>query len=141
MATSMQTTAQKVDQGLKKFDSALIMLDVFLSQLEQGKTHWRRIPFFSDMMRSVSKKRKIWSDMSRKLEVNHDQCIKCSLCLKHCPVDAISYKEDKITIDHELCIACMRCINYCPKNAFRLNGKQLIQKKTVKVDELKMFRP
>ena len=137
MATSMQTSEKKVTEGIKKYDQALQDLPLFLEQLIKGETKWRRVPIFSDWMRAISKKRKVWTTMSEKLDVNDEKCVKCSLCLKNCPMEAISYVDSKITIDHEKCIDCMRCINYCPKNAIMLNHKYLIQKKTVKVNELK----
>ncbi len=42
MATSMQTSARKVNEGIKKHERALKRLENFLIQLKQGKTHWRR---------------------------------------------------------------------------------------------------
>lgn len=137
MATSMQTSKRKVEEGLKKDALAIPSLNLFLEQLIREETKWRRVPMLSDWMRTISKKRKIWTSMSEKLEVNHEKCIQCGSCIKYCPMGAISYVDSRISIDHEKCIDCMRCINYCPKNAFMLNQKYLIQKKTVKLDALK----
>ncbi len=47
-----------------------------------------------------------------------DECIGCTLCAQHCPVDAIAmtpYK--KHTIDMEKCIRCDTCRQVCPTDA------------------------
>ncbi|MCD6156443.1 MAG: RnfABCDGE type electron transport complex subunit B [Candidatus Atribacteria bacterium] len=41
-------------------------------------------------------------------------CIKCQLCVRTCPVGAISFKEGRIIIDHEKCTLCGVCIEKCP---------------------------
>ncbi len=41
-----------------------------------------------------------------------DNCIKCGLCIKNCPVDAIS--EDFV-VDNSKCTRCNTCIEICPK--------------------------
>jgi len=42
-----------------------------------------------------------------------DKCIKCKLCIKNCPVDAIS---DDFVVDNEICTRCNSCIEVCPKD-------------------------
>ncbi|MDD2403692.1 MAG: NADH-ubiquinone oxidoreductase-F iron-sulfur binding region domain-containing protein [Victivallaceae bacterium] len=41
-----------------------------------------------------------------------DNCIKCRLCIKNCPVNAIS---DDFVVDNNLCTRCNTCIEICPK--------------------------
>ena len=47
-------------------------------------------------------------------------CVKCGVCEKNCPVQAID--PIKMTADSKKCIACMRCVKQCPHNARKVNG-------------------
>lgn len=47
------------------------------------------------------------------------KCIKCGLCAKLCPVQAIDPKT--LVADKNKCISCMRCTAKCPKSARELN--------------------
>lgn len=47
-------------------------------------------------------------------------CNGCGICVKVCPVGAIS-KEKPKKVDKEKCISCMRCIKVCPSNARKVN--------------------
>ena len=47
--------------------------------------------------------------------IEPDKCVGCLLCLKSCPVDAISGERKKIhLINQELCIKCGACLEVCP---------------------------
>lgn len=55
-------------------------------------------------------------------EINsaHD-CIKCDLCITHCPTEALSYTKNEdvlIKIDRELCRPCKLCVEVCPTEYF-----------------------
>ena len=49
-----------------------------------------------------------------KLEIDSSKCIKCKLCIKNCPVDAI---DGEFKIDAGKCTRCNSCFDVCPKNA------------------------
>lgn len=55
----------------------------------------------------------------------NEQCNKCGICVKSCPVQAIDYSDCK-TIN-EQCIACFRCIRICPSHAKNMNNNQEYQ--------------
>lgn len=45
-----------------------------------------------------------------------ENCTKCGLCARSCPVGAIS-AENPGAVDYEKCISCMRCFSICPLGA------------------------
>ncbi len=46
--------------------------------------------------------------------LDKELCIECGLCIKNCPVNAIS---DDFVIDMDKCTRCNSCIEVCPKDA------------------------
>ncbi len=54
-----------------------------------------------------------------RFEVNADLCKACSLCVKACPVDAISGGSKKVPAEivKEKCIKCRNCVDACPFSA------------------------
>ena len=47
-----------------------------------------------------------------------DDCIGCTICAQHCPVDAIAMKPyEKHIIDQQTCIRCGTCKTVCPADA------------------------
>ncbi len=47
-------------------------------------------------------------------------CVKCGLCAKACPVQAID--PATFTTNGKACISCMRCVKQCPEKARKVNG-------------------
>lgn len=135
MASSMQMSEKKAEIGKKKNEIALLKAEEYVQSLINGSAKWKRIPGLSDAMRSISKGRTIWTKTSERISIDHDLCIKCGMCEKYCPVNAIHLVDQHMKIQHRQCIACMRCVNFCPKSAFTLRGKRVIQKKIAKVNE------
>ena len=53
-----------------------------------------------------------------KFEVDEEICIKCGICFKKCPADAITWqKKEPAVIDKTKCIKCMTCISNCSADA------------------------
>jgi heterodisulfide reductase subunit A len=46
-------------------------------------------------------------------------CDGCSVCIEHCPIDAITVSSIAI-VNEALCVGCGSCIAYCPKGALDL---------------------
>jgi electron transport complex protein RnfB len=51
-------------------------------------------------------------------------CISCSMCVKKCPAEAVTLKDNIVQIDHKKCMEygteCGEiCIEKCPRNIFR----------------------
>ena len=49
-----------------------------------------------------------------KLTLDQSKCVKCRMCIKNCPVNAIS---DDFVIDADKCTRCNSCMEVCPKKA------------------------
>ncbi|MDD5728807.1 MAG: NADH-ubiquinone oxidoreductase-F iron-sulfur binding region domain-containing protein [Victivallales bacterium] len=47
------------------------------------------------------------------VKLDQSKCVKCKLCIKNCPVAAVS---DDFVIDNNKCTRCNTCIEVCPKN-------------------------
>ena len=48
------------------------------------------------------------------VKLDQEKCVKCRLCIRNCPVGAIS---DQFVIDNAKCTRCNTCIDVCPKHA------------------------
>lgn len=44
-----------------------------------------------------------------------DNCVRCGVCAKQCPLGAIS-EEDPRQPQNDICINCMRCVQVCPRH-------------------------
>ncbi len=57
-------------------------------------------------------------------EVKYEKCVTCQICIKKCPIQAISLIGGKIMRDQEKCIGCGVCTRFCPKQAIEMVRKE-----------------
>ncbi|WP_022849766.1 DUF362 domain-containing protein [Limisalsivibrio acetivorans] len=83
------------------------------------------VPEGSSIKRPISKMRNILPGFLKKYLAEQvyvkpviigEKCIKCRLCVKSCPVDAISEGE-LFSIDHDKCVECFCCHEVCESDA------------------------
>ena len=53
-----------------------------------------------------------------------DTCVKCGICKRNCPVNAIN---DDFSVFEPDCISCFRCIRNCPVKAKVMNSESYLQ--------------
>ena len=76
--------------------------------------------------------------------INKNKCTGCGICIKECPVNAISLNKGKAVIDMKKCIRCGKCHSACPQEAVRHDSEKIpfeIEENVEKVKEnLKNFK-
>lgn len=88
---AVQEFGRKVDEQLRSLESTYHLGEVGI----KGNTPYRP-----------------YSTIPFKIKVS-GACNQCGLCIRKCPVQAISRTDPKVT-DQERCISCMRCVKVCP---------------------------
>jgi len=53
------------------------------------------------------------------LKYKDSYCTLCGICVKNCPVDAITM-DDRITVDFDTCNGCGICAEKCPKKVIKI---------------------
>ena len=51
------------------------------------------------------------------VRLDASKCMGCTICLKHCPTEAIRIRNNRAMILSERCIDCGECIRICPHHA------------------------
>lgn len=59
--------------------------------------------------------------------IDKDKCVKCNLCVKVCPVRALTMAEEAPVVDSESCILCLCCHETCLNGAISIRKKGISQ--------------
>ena len=70
------------------------------------------------------------------LKFDIDSCKDCYSCLRHCPVKAIDFTNNKAEIIENQCILCGECVHVCPQNAKKVYSDVDNVKKLIKENKL-----
>jgi Pyruvate/2-oxoacid:ferredoxin oxidoreductase delta subunit len=54
-------------------------------------------------------------------QADPELCTACGTCIEHCPVSALTMKEDLPVADADICITCFCCQEICPEKAMALS--------------------
>ena len=57
--------------------------------------------------------------------IDKNKCIGCGICIKECPVNAITTKDGKAEIDMEKCIRCGKCHEICSQEAVKHDSEKI----------------
>lgn len=57
-------------------------------------------------------------------KIDAESCVGCGLCVKRCPMQAISLEEKKACVLEARCIGCGVCVPNCRKNSIKLSRKE-----------------
>ncbi len=55
-----------------------------------------------------------------------ETCTGCETCVSHCPVSALTMKENIPMVDAKVCISCFCCQEICPEKAITLRYRDVI---------------
>lgn len=122
------------EKNKSKITIALMKAREYAQKLVAGKTRWHRLPLLGDIMSLLGRSKYPWRFMGKKIRIEQDNCIKCGLCAKLCPVNNIEMQD--VAIKHNQCQVCLRCISFCPHNAINFNGKVRERYRAIEANEL-----
>ena len=57
------------------------------------------------------------------LNIDHDKCTRCKVCIRNCPFGALSLVGDSLHVN-ELCTLCGACVNVCRFDALNIERKK-----------------
>lgn len=66
---------------------------------------------------------------NKKIIVNANECVGCSLCKKVCPAQNIEIHNKKADVISDKCLLCGQCYAVCPKKAITISDIEGVEKK------------
>jgi len=61
---------------------------------------------------------------SLKPKIIEKKCTGCGCCVNICPVEAISFKDNKALVDQKICVGCGECLCACKFNCININWQE-----------------
>ncbi|BDZ71085.1 EFR1 family ferrodoxin [Methanobacterium petrolearium] len=106
---------KKVEEGIQKAEK-------YAQDIVNGKSQWGRVPVLSDAMYYASRAslKLTESNINQKflrLETDEEECRKCGICYRLCPVNNIEMEEGEYPQHGFNCEYCLRCTSFCPRGA------------------------
>ncbi len=94
------------------------------------KLGWRDIPIGGLITRRASAlMNKTGSWKSFRPIIDESKCINCSLCVTHCPDNAIKFKDGKRQpVDLDYCKGCGICSSICPVKCIKMEEETKFKK-------------
>jgi formate hydrogenlyase subunit 6/NADH:ubiquinone oxidoreductase subunit I len=133
MPNNLMKLKNQPEKDKVKMEKGQVAAEVFARNLISGKTVWKDIPFYSDMMSSFSKMDSTWNMFrnSFPLKVDNNKCSRCRLCERICPENSWTFDKEKKEMNWQktACIFCLRCFSYCPSEAITYGKKNYIRHK------------
>jgi uncharacterized protein (DUF362 family)/Pyruvate/2-oxoacid:ferredoxin oxidoreductase delta subunit len=115
--------------GLRFLQKAKIMgLGDFNSQLINIVGEMRKLPDFKlpplggeAILGNQAIQELMQSKTQVRPQADPELCTACGTCIEHCPVAALTMKEDLPVADADICITCFCCQEICPEKAIALS--------------------
>lgn len=108
LGDDLASVAAKRDLPLVPGFNKLIMTGITMRLWNLFRVPWAKITGGEQVKRKPTR--------TGELMIDNGLCDGCRLCLKACPVDALSY-DDLLGCDSDECIRCFCCAEVCPQGA------------------------
>ena len=103
--------------GLGEFDAQQIQIDGEMRILPDFKVP----PLGGEAISGNNAIQELMQSKSRlRPQADAELCTACGACIDHCPVSALTMKEDFPVVDADICITCFCCQEICPEKAMAL---------------------
>jgi uncharacterized protein (DUF362 family)/Pyruvate/2-oxoacid:ferredoxin oxidoreductase delta subunit len=102
--------------------AAVKVPDFKRSRVSAGSLGLDRMPWYQRLIEPLFK-----DAFTVRPRVIWDRCIACGTCIEGCPMEAISFVDERASIEDEKCIRCYCCHEICPEEAIDLHCSWLYQ--------------